>query len=98
MTIVSTFPSTPERAQELLDLLAAVAERVLRQRTGFIDARLLVSEDRTRVVNLARRQHAGDVRAMMGDPAVREVMAPVWALSHPEPVRYRTAGEFRPAT
>ncbi|MFG1647804.1 antibiotic biosynthesis monooxygenase family protein [Amycolatopsis sp. NPDC049252] len=81
--VISTFTVPPGRQQELLDLLHANAEEVLRHQPGFITADLLATSDGTTVVNHARWTDAAAVRAMTADPAVRARMAPAWAIARP---------------
>jgi quinol monooxygenase YgiN len=83
LVVISTFTVPPGRQRELLDLLRANAEEVLRHRPGFVTADLLASPDGTTVVNHARWTDAAAVHAMTADPAVRARMAPAWAIARP---------------
>ncbi|UOZ05315.1 antibiotic biosynthesis monooxygenase [Amycolatopsis sp. WQ 127309] len=83
LVVISTFTVAPERQRELLDLLRANAEEVLRHQPGFVAADLLAAPDGTTVVNHARWTDAAAVRAMTADPVVRARMAPAWAITRP---------------
>ncbi len=94
--VISAFTVTPERQRELLDLLRANAEEVLRHQPGFVTADLLAASDGTTVVNHARWTDADAVRAMTADPAVRARMAPVWAIARPVVRQFTVASSHRP--
>lgn len=81
--MISTFTVAPERQRELLDLLRANADEVLRHQPGFVTADLLAAPDGTTVVNHARWTDAAAIRATMDDPVVRARMAPAWAIARP---------------
>lgn len=95
--VISTFTVAPGRQRELLDLLRANAEEVLRHQPGFVTADLLAASDGTTVVNHARWTDAAAVRAMTADPAVRARMAPAWAIARPVVRQFTVASSHRPA-
>jgi quinol monooxygenase YgiN len=96
VVVLSTFTVPAGRQGELLGLLRANADEVLRHRTGFVAADLLASPDGTTVVNHARWRSADAVRSMMEDPRVRERMAPAWAIARPVVQRF-TVSSTHPA-
>lgn len=96
LVVISTFTVPPGRQRELLDLLRANAEEVLRHQPGFVTAELLASADGTMVVSHARWSGAAAVRAMMADAAVRSRMAPVWAISRPAVQQFTLSSSHAP--
>lgn len=97
LVVISTFTVPAGRQRELLDLLRANAEEVLRHRPGFVAADLLAAPDGTTVVNHARWTDAAAVRAMMDDPVVRSRMAPAWAIARPVVQQFRVSSSHVPA-
>jgi quinol monooxygenase YgiN len=92
VTLINTFIVKPENQEELIGLLDAATERVMRFRPGFISASIHRSLDGKRVVNYAQWRSKADVEAMLSEPACREHMAQVAELVESfEPVLYRVA-------
>ncbi|WP_410676793.1 putative quinol monooxygenase [Amycolatopsis sp. cmx-4-68] len=96
IAVISTFTIQAGRQQELLDLLRANAEDVLRHQPGFVTMDLLITADGTTVVNHARWTDAAAVHAMMADAAVRSRMAPVWAISRPAVQQFTLSSSHAP--
>jgi quinol monooxygenase YgiN len=70
--LINTFRvAVPDRAEELLALLAAATRETMRFRPGFISANLHLSLDRKRVVNYAQWQSRADFEAMLQQPDAR---------------------------
>ena len=69
LTFVNVITVRPDTCDQVVALLQEGLDEVFRHRPGFIDATLLVSMDRTRVVNVARWATAEDVAANRDDPA-----------------------------
>ncbi|UOX90497.1 antibiotic biosynthesis monooxygenase [Amycolatopsis sp. FBCC-B4732] len=97
LVVISTFTVPPGKQRELLDLLRANAEEVLRHQPGFVTADLLATPDGTTVVNHARWTGAAAVRTMMEDPATRERMAPAWAIARPVVQQFTVSSTHVPA-
>lgn len=97
LVVISTFTVPPGKQRELLDLLHANAEEVLRHQPGFVTADLLATPDGTTVVNHARWTDAAAVRAMMADEAVRSRIAPVWTIARPVVQQFTVSSSHRPA-
>ncbi len=74
VTLVNTFEVAPERAEELLELLARATEQVLRHLPGFVSANLHVSLDRTRVANYAQWRSREAYEAALADAGARAHM------------------------
>jgi quinol monooxygenase YgiN len=96
VTVLSTFEVNPSQQDQLIEILRAAADNVLRHQPGVIEVNILASEDGTRVVNYAHWRDVRDVEAMITNPAIREAMAAAWAISKPEPARYHLQGVYRP--
>jgi quinol monooxygenase YgiN len=92
VTLINTFIVKPEHQQELIDLLDAATEAVMRFRPGFISANIHRSLDGQRVVNYAQWRSKADFDAMLADPACREHMAKAAELAERvEPNLYEVA-------
>lgn len=71
VTVINVLDVDPARQHELLDLLREGIDQVVRHRPGFLAARLLASNDGSRVVNYAEWRGLDDVKATMADPEVQ---------------------------
>ncbi len=92
LVLINTFTVTPDRADELVALLAEATNLVMRHRPGFIAIKLHVSLDRTRVVNYAQWRSKADFDAMLADPKAREHMGKAAELAEGfEPILYTVA-------
>ncbi len=74
-TLINVFTVEPQRAAELVELLRAATEDVMRHVPGFVSANIHLSTDNTRVTNYAQWRSIEDFRAMLADPTAREHMA-----------------------
>jgi quinol monooxygenase YgiN len=72
VTFINVFDVDASRQQELIDLLDEAAEKVIRNRPGFVSVNILASKDGTRVVNYAQWRSQDDIRAIMTDPAAQD--------------------------
>lgn len=73
-TLINVFTVRADRQRELVELLTAATEEVMRFQPGFVSASIHASEDGTRVVNYAQWESAEAFRAMLGDPVAQEHM------------------------
>lgn len=94
VTFINVIDVEPSRQQEVIDLLAEGAEKVMSRRPGFISVTLFASLDKTRVVNVARWESADDVRATQSDPEAAEYASRTAAIAQPGPGLYAVVGEF----
>lgn len=85
MTLVNVFTVTPERQQELVDVLAEATE-VMRQLPGFVSANLHRSLDGARVVNYAQWRTHEDFQAMLQDPTAQPHMGRAAELAGFDPI------------
>lgn len=74
-TLINVFKVTPERQQELIDLLDEATDQVMRHLPGFVSANIHASTDGTRVVNYAQWDTAAHFEAMLADSGAREHMS-----------------------
>jgi quinol monooxygenase YgiN len=72
--LINTFHVAPERAEELLAVLAEATQETMRFRPGFISANLHLSLDRARLVNYAQWRSRAHFEAMLQDPQARAHM------------------------
>jgi quinol monooxygenase YgiN len=70
VTIINTYAVDPERADELVDFLAAATHSTLRHVPGFVSANLHVAFDRTQVVNYAQWESREALVAARDNPEV----------------------------
>jgi heme-degrading monooxygenase HmoA len=70
ITLINTFFVSPERADDLVQVLTEATKAVMRRQPGFISANLRVSLDRQRVVNYAQWRSKSDFEAMQSNPEV----------------------------
>jgi heme-degrading monooxygenase HmoA len=71
-TLINVFTVAPDRARELVEVLQAATDEVMRHTPGFISANFHLSTDGTRVVNYAQWQSTEAFEAMTKNPAARE--------------------------
>lgn len=90
-TLINVFSVAPESQQQLVDLLVAATDEVMRHQPGFISANIHASLDGTRVVNYAQWRTAEDFQAMLADPTAQQHMGAALALSTAEPNLYTVA-------
>jgi quinol monooxygenase YgiN len=100
ITLINTFVVRPENQDELVDVLEAATEQVMRFRPGFVSAHIHKSLDGKRVVSYAQWRSRADLDAMQSDPAAREHMARASGLAERvEPALYQVASVHeRPPT
>jgi len=67
-TLINVFTVSPERQQELVDILVAATEQVIRALPGFISANIHKSVDGVRVTNYAQWERPADLQAMLRNP------------------------------
>src|SRR5262245_34602729 len=89
VTLINVFTVAPERADELLEVLAEATEKVMRHLDGFVSANLHRSLDGRHVANYAQWQSVEAFEAMLADPTAREHMAAAAAMAEFAPVLYR---------
>lgn len=65
LTFINTFTVAPDRAEELINLLAAATEETMRHMPGFISASLHISDDRKHVANYAQWRSRNDFDSML---------------------------------
>lgn len=94
VTFVNAFEVEPARQAELVAALTEALDQVIRQRPGFIKARLLVSLDGRTVINEAVWADADAVAATREDPAAAEHAARAAALATARPGVFRVHAEF----
>lgn len=89
VVLINTFTVAPDRAEELLTVLARATEEGMRRRPGFVSANLHVSRDKRHVANYAQWRTQGDLDAMMADPDAGVHMREAAAIASSfEPIYY----------
>jgi quinol monooxygenase YgiN len=74
-TLINVFTVQPDRARQLVDLLAEATENVMQHIDGFISANIHLSADGTRVTNYAQWRSAAALEAMRQDATAQQHMA-----------------------
>jgi len=90
ITLVNVFSVSPERQQQLADLLVEATRSVMNRLPGFVSANIHSSLDGTRVVNYAQWRRVDDFEAMLRDATAQEHMQAATQLAERvEPHLYR---------
>jgi quinol monooxygenase YgiN len=75
ITIINRYAVSPERADELVDLLVrATVETMRRYLPGFVVATFQISVDRTRLVNYTQWRSRESIEAARADPKVAALL------------------------
>jgi quinol monooxygenase YgiN len=85
VAFVNVFTVNPEQQQELVRLLTAFVEEVVRGMPGFVSANLHRSLDGRRVVNYAQWESAEALRAMLAHPDSRQHLQRISAIGEGDP-------------
>jgi quinol monooxygenase YgiN len=91
VTLINVFTVDPATQRELVDVLAAATEDVMRHRPGFVSANIHASLDGTKVVNYAQWESEDHFQAMLADPSARSHMGRASELASAEPLLYEVA-------
>jgi quinol monooxygenase YgiN len=86
MTLVNVFTVSPEKQNELVDLLVRATEETMQHLPGFISASIHRSVDGTKVVNYAQWRARADFDAMKENPKARPHMEGATKLATFDPV------------
>jgi len=90
VTLVNVFTVSPERQQQLAELLAEATRTVMNQLPGFISANIHCSLDGSKVVNYAQWRRVEDFQAMLGNARAQpHVQAATQLAISVEPNLYR---------
>lgn len=88
VAFINVIDVEPERSEELVALLKEGAEQAINDRPGFMSLELLISKDRTRVVNIARWSSAQDAKAAQQDPMAAAFAKKAAEIASPNPGIY----------
>ena len=86
MTLVNVFTVSPDKQNELADLLVRATEKTMRHLPGFISASIHRSLDGTKVINYAQWRSQADFAAMQKNPEAGPHMQAAAALARFEPI------------
>lgn len=67
-TLINVFTVHPDRQRQLVDLLTAATDEVMRHQPGFVAANIHASTDGTKVVNYAQWESEEAFHAMLANP------------------------------
>ncbi|MFB7933864.1 MULTISPECIES: antibiotic biosynthesis monooxygenase family protein [Streptomyces] len=70
-TLINVFTVTPDRQDELIELLARATEETMKHQPGFLHANFHASHDGERVINYAQWESEEHYRAMLANPEAR---------------------------
>ncbi len=71
VTLVNVFTVSPERQQQLVDLLVQATRDTMNRLPGYVSANIHRSLDGTRVVNYAQWRRVEDFEAMLRNPTAQ---------------------------
>ena len=92
-TVITTFEMTPATAHDLMELLQAAYDQVIRHQPGFIAASLHMNDAMTRICNYSQWARREDYQAMLGTMDMRERNRVINTLCKGfEPVMYEVVG------
>jgi quinol monooxygenase YgiN len=86
MTLVNVFTVTPDKQQQLVDLLVEATHEVMRHMPGFISASIHRSVDGSKVINYAQWSSRADFAALRDNAQARPHMQAAARLASFEPV------------
>lgn len=94
-TVITTFEVMPGTCHDLVDLLHAAYDEVIRHQPGFLGAALHVNDAQTRVANYSQWRNREDFLAMLRSDEMRRRNREISALCKSfEPVMYDVAEVF----
>ena len=94
VTLINVFTCTPERQDELVRLLQALTDEVMRRLPGFISASVHRGLDGKHVANYAQWESEAAWKAMVRDPGVQARMGPVVAIATFQPHLYTLVATY----
>ena len=86
MTLVNVFTVSPDKQDQLAQLLVRATEDTMRHLPGFISASIHRSLDGTKVINYAQWRSQADFAAMKDNPKAQPHMQAAAALASFEPI------------
>jgi quinol monooxygenase YgiN len=86
MTLVNVFTVSPDKQDQLAQLLVRATEDTMRHLPGFISASIHRSLDGTKVINYAQWRSQADFAALKDNPQARPHMEAAAALARFEPI------------
>jgi quinol monooxygenase YgiN len=86
MTLVNIFTVSPDKQEELADLLVRATNDTMRHLPGFVSASIHRSLDGGKVINYAQWQSQADFAALKKNPKARSHMEAAAALATFEPI------------
>jgi antibiotic biosynthesis monooxygenase (ABM) superfamily enzyme len=87
-TLLNVFTVDPARQRELVTVLEAATEAVMRHQPGFVSANIHASTDGTRVVNYAQWATVEAFQTMLANPECAPHMDSARALADSDPHLY----------
>ena len=90
-TLINVFSVTPDRQQELANVLIEATEHTMRHLPGFISANIHTSFDGRHVVNYAQWSSRDAFEAMLRNPDARPHMTRAGALASFDPILCQVA-------
>ena len=94
--MINVFTVTPQKQQELVELLTKATEESVRHAPGFLSARLHRSLDGKKVTMYAQWRSDEDYQAMRKDPAPLPYLKRALEIAEFEPGMYEVVRSFFP--
>lgn len=94
-TVITTFEVNPGTCEDVLDLLKAAYDAVIRHQPGFVAAALHANDAETRIANYSQWRRREDFMAMLRTPEMRARNREITAMCRSfEPVMYEVSASF----
>jgi heme-degrading monooxygenase HmoA len=91
VTLVNVFETTPDKQDELIQLLERATVEVVKHQPGFVSANIHRGLDGKHVANYAQWKTKDDFERMLKNPEAQHHMGKANALAKAAPVLYRVA-------
>ena len=94
-TVITTFEVTPGSAQDVLEMLSAAWDEVIRHQPGCLWGAVHLNDAQTRIATYSQWETRGDYQAMLRTQEMRERNRVIHGLCRSfEPVMYEVQGVF----
>ncbi|HIC66868.1 MAG: antibiotic biosynthesis monooxygenase family protein [Paracoccus sp. (in: a-proteobacteria)] len=94
-TVITTFEVTPGSAQDVLEMLTAAWDQVIRRQPGFIAGAVHLNDAQTRIATYSQWRDRKDYQAMLRSDEMRRRNREIHAMCKSfEPVMYEVQAVF----
>lgn len=94
-TVICTFDVTPGSAHDVLDMLTAAWDEVIRRQPGFVSGAIHLNDAQTRIATYSQWRDREDYQAMLRSDEMRRRNRDIHSMcKHFEPVMYEVRSVF----